>query len=116
MPNLAAQFALDAAAMINDLPATAKFGAATFGVSLTDIGKNDRLTAHGLVEEVNARATGLISDFPSAPKEGQRIQIVPPGTSTAFVNYRIAQVDTAADGACYVLLLASDKRELNAKP
>jgi hypothetical protein len=118
MSSLAAQFALDAAAMIADLPAVASYGAATFSVSLTDIGKNDRLTAHGLLEEINARATGLVSAFTATPREGQRIAIVPPAAASpsAFVNYRIAQVDTSADGACYVLLLASDKRQLNASP
>lgn len=104
-------FAADLAAMIADLPTTAKFGSDEFTCAASALSTEEMLILVG-----NDTKKGVRIIFPTTAftvgatfKPQARLQLKYP-TPAAFVNYEIVSISISPDVLAYEVILKADSR------
>ena len=106
-------FSADLAAMIDDLPTTAKFGAIEFACAASELTTDETLILTGNNTNKAVRCTFPKTAFTAttAFKPQARFQLKFPDPS-AFTNYDILSIATASDNVAYDVTLRSDNRSV----
>ena len=104
-------WASDLAAMIADLPVSAKFGAASFTCSATELSSEETLILVGNNTKRAVRVTFPVTSFTvdASFKPQARLQLKFP-TPSAFSNYQIVDIKLAPDFTAYEVILKADNQ------
>jgi hypothetical protein len=104
-------FANDLAAMVGDMPCTAKFGSTEFTCAATQLEDSEVLMLTGNDTGSAIRLIFPITSFTvtAAFKPQARLQLKFP-TLTAFTNYEIVTIAKSPDAVAYDVVLKADNR------
>ena len=104
-------WATDLAAMITDLPTTAKFGTTEFSCAASTLSSEETLVLTGNMGKDAVRITFPVSAFTATAtfKPQARLQLKYP-SAAAYTNYEIVSINSGPDGIAYEVVLKDDNR------